>query len=98
MPKIPGVNHLRAIKAFEKAGFRIVRHGKHFVMSDGTHFITIPRHNPVNAITMGGIAKDAGLTINRFKETALSKLNARRFFPPISGKKPGQLAYPWSRS
>jgi predicted RNA binding protein YcfA (HicA-like mRNA interferase family) len=21
MPKIPGVNHLRAIKAFEKAGF-----------------------------------------------------------------------------
>jgi hypothetical protein len=28
-----------------------------------THFITIPRHNPVNAITMGGIVKDAGLSI-----------------------------------
>jgi hypothetical protein len=40
MPKIPGVNHLRAIKAFEKAGFRVVRQGKHIVMSDGTHFIT----------------------------------------------------------
>ena len=25
MPKIPGVSHLRAIKAFEKAGFRVVR-------------------------------------------------------------------------
>jgi hypothetical protein len=37
-------------------------------MSDGTHFITIPRHNPVNAITMGGIVKDAGLTITQFKE------------------------------
>ncbi|MGC2354256.1 MAG: type II toxin-antitoxin system HicA family toxin [Candidatus Udaeobacter sp.] len=68
MPKIPGVNHLRAIRAFEKAGFKVVRQGKHVVMSDGTHFITIPRHNPVNAITMGGIVKDAGLTITRFKE------------------------------
>jgi hypothetical protein len=37
-------------------------------MSDSTHFITIPLHNPVNAITMGGIVKDAGLTITRFKE------------------------------
>jgi hypothetical protein len=46
----------------------VVRQGKHVVMSDGTHFITIPRHNPVNAITLGGIVKDAGLTITRFKE------------------------------
>jgi hypothetical protein len=37
-------------------------------MNDSTHFITIPRHNPVNAITMGGIVKDAGLTITQFKE------------------------------
>jgi hypothetical protein len=37
-------------------------------MSDGTHFITIPRHNPVNAITMGGIVKDAGLTIEQFRD------------------------------
>jgi len=42
MPKIPGVNHLRAVGAFEKAGFKIVRQGKHIVMSDGAHFITIP--------------------------------------------------------
>jgi hypothetical protein len=37
-------------------------------MSDGTHFITIPRHNPVNALTMGGIAKDAGLSAEQFRE------------------------------
>ncbi len=37
-------------------------------MSDGIHFITVPRHNPVNAITMGGIEKDAGLTSAQFKE------------------------------
>ena len=67
MSKIPGVNHLRAIRAFEKAGFKIVRQGKHVVMTDGTRFITIPRHNPVNALTLGGIVKDAGLTVEEFK-------------------------------
>jgi hypothetical protein len=30
-------------------------------MTDGTRIITIPRHNPVNAFTMGGIVHDAGL-------------------------------------
>ena len=68
MGKLPGVNHLAAVKAFEKSGFRIIRQGKHVVMSDGAHFITIPRHNPVNAITMAGIVRDAGLTIEEFKK------------------------------
>ena len=68
MLKIPGVNHLRAIKALEKAGFEVVRQGKHVVMSDGLRFITIPRHNPVNALTMGGIVKDAGLTVEQFRQ------------------------------
>jgi len=69
MPKIPGVNHLRAVKALEKAGFRILRQGKkHIVISDGTRFLTIPRNNPVNAYTMGGIARDAGLTVDEFKK------------------------------
>ena len=68
MPRIPGVNHLHAVRAFEKAGFRIVRQGKHIVMSDGTRIITIPRHNPVNAFTMGGIVRDAGLTPERFHD------------------------------
>jgi predicted RNA binding protein YcfA (HicA-like mRNA interferase family) len=68
MPKIPGVNHLRAVKALEKAGFRILRQGKkHIVISDGTRFLTIPRNNPVNAYTMGGIVRDAGLTVDEFK-------------------------------
>jgi predicted RNA binding protein YcfA (HicA-like mRNA interferase family) len=68
MPKIPGVNHLRAVAALEKTGFRILRQGKHIVMSDGQRVVTIPRHNPVNALTMGGIAKDAGLSVDKFRE------------------------------
>jgi predicted RNA binding protein YcfA (HicA-like mRNA interferase family) len=67
MPRIPGVNHLRAVAALEKAGFRVVRQGKHIVMSNGARFITIPRHNPVNAFTMGGIVRDAGLSVEEFR-------------------------------
>jgi predicted RNA binding protein YcfA (HicA-like mRNA interferase family) len=67
VPKIPGVNHLDAVRALEKSGFRIVRQGKHVVMSDGVRIVTIPRHNPVNAFTMSGIARDAGLTVEEFK-------------------------------
>jgi predicted RNA binding protein YcfA (HicA-like mRNA interferase family) len=68
LPKIPGVNHQDAIKALAKAGFQIVRQGKHVVMSNGSRVVTIPRHNPVNAYTMGGIAKDAGLTPEEFRD------------------------------
>ena len=68
MPKLPGVNHLEAVRALERAGFRIARQGKHIVMTDGTRILTIPRHNPVNAFTMGGIARDAGLTVEQFRE------------------------------
>ena len=63
MPRIPGVDHLRAVRALEKAGFRIIRQGKHIAMSDGSRKVHIPRNNPVNAETMGGIARDAGLTV-----------------------------------
>lgn len=68
MPKLSGVNHLHAVRAFEKAGFRILREGKHIVMSDGIRIITIPRHNPVNAYTMGGLVLDAGLTVEQFRD------------------------------
>ncbi len=69
MSKIPEINHIRAVKALEKAGFVILRQGKrHIVMSDRAHFITIPRKNPINAYTMGGIVKDAGLTPDEFKK------------------------------
>lgn len=68
MPKLPGVNHLAAIRAFEKAGFGVERQGGHVVMTDGTRTITIPRHNPVNAITMGNIVRDAGLTNDMFRK------------------------------
>ncbi len=68
MAKLPGVNHKRAIKAFEKAGFWIARQGKHITMTNGERIITISRANPINSYTMAGIVKDVGLSIEEFKK------------------------------
>jgi predicted RNA binding protein YcfA (HicA-like mRNA interferase family) len=68
VPKLPGVHHLQAVRALEKAGFHIARQGKHIAMTDGSRVLTIPRHNPVNAITMGNIVRDAGLTNEVFRK------------------------------
>ena len=67
MPKIQGVNHRRAVRALEKAGFYVAREGKHIIMTDGDCILVIPRNDPVNALTMGGVAKDAGLTVDEFR-------------------------------
>ncbi len=37
-------------------------------MTNGKVRLVIPRHNPINAMTMGGIAKAAGVTPEQFKE------------------------------
>lgn len=68
MGKIPGVPHLQAVRALQRAGFRIARQSKHIVMTDGTRILTIPRHDPVNAFTLAGIVRDAGLTEEEFRK------------------------------
>jgi predicted RNA binding protein YcfA (HicA-like mRNA interferase family) len=68
MGKLPGINHQQALRALERAGFEIIRQSGHIVMSDGRRTITIPRHNPVNAFTMFGIVRDAGLTVEQFRD------------------------------
>jgi len=67
MPKLPGVNHLRAVKALQKAGFQIDRQSKHIFLSKGPLKAVVPRINPVDAYTMAAIVRDAGLTIEEFK-------------------------------
>ena len=53
---------------FQKLGERIVRGSGHLILSKGERQLVIPRHDPINAITMGAIARDAGLTPQQFRE------------------------------
>ena len=68
MPKLPGIHQREAIRVLQKIGFKIKHQSGHIVMSNGNMRLTIPRHNPINAITMGNIAKDAGLSPEQFKK------------------------------
>jgi predicted RNA binding protein YcfA (HicA-like mRNA interferase family) len=68
MPTLLGVNYSDAVRALEKIGFRQLCDGRHVVMADDSHKLTIPRCNPVNSIAMGGIVRDAGLTIEEFRK------------------------------
>ncbi len=68
MPRIPGVNSEQAVRAFQKIGYRVIRQGKHIIMSNGITRLSIPRNNPVNPFTMGAIARDADLTPQEFKK------------------------------
>ena len=41
-------------------------------MTNGDRIITIPRANPVDAYTMAGIVRDAGLSIDELKKPLAS--------------------------
>jgi hypothetical protein len=56
------------VRVFEKLGYHVARQSGHIVMSNGKVRLIIPRGSPVNAMTMGGIAKAAGLTPEQFRE------------------------------
>ncbi|MDE2822692.1 MAG: type II toxin-antitoxin system HicA family toxin [Chloroflexota bacterium] len=68
MPRIAGVPYRQAVRVLEKLGFRVVRQSGHAVLSNGEVTVTVPRHNPVNAYTMGAIARDVGLTPDEFRK------------------------------
>ena len=68
MGELAGINHQRAIRAFERAGFWIKREAGHVSMTDGVRTIIIPRNNPIGAYTMKGIVKDSGLTVDEFRK------------------------------
>ena len=68
MPRIPGVGQKDAVRVLEKAGFVIIRQGKHITMADGVQIVQIPRHNPINSFTMGKIAQIVGLTPEQFRK------------------------------
>ena len=68
MAKVPSLPHLRVVRALRRAGFRVLRQGRHVVMTNGRVVVTVPRHDPVNRWTLAGILKDAGITVEEFRK------------------------------
>ena len=57
----------RAVRALRKAGFEVVRSGKHLVATDGTRVVTILRTKRLNPYTPRSIIRSAGLTDRKFR-------------------------------
>lgn len=70
MSKVPDLSHQRIIRALEKAGFTIIRQGKHVSMySDERRVMAvIPRHNPVKRSTLARILKEIDLSVEEFQD------------------------------
>jgi hypothetical protein len=66
--ELAGINHQRAVRAFERAGFWVKREAGHISMTNGARTIIIPRNNPISPYTMKGIVVDSGLTVEEFKK------------------------------
>jgi predicted RNase H-like HicB family nuclease len=107
MPKLPGINHLQAVNALQKAGFSIARQSKHIVMTNGIRFLTIPRNNPINTFTedqtyVAEVPELAGCVAHgESQEAALNQANqaadlwittTREFGDPIPEPKGRRLA------
>jgi len=67
-PEIRGVTYRAAVAALQEAGFWVVREGVHVVLTNGTRVLTIPCTEPVHAIALEGIVRDAGLTMEEFRQ------------------------------
>ena len=67
MPTIHGISQREAQRVFEKLGYQVARQSGHLVMTNGKQRLVIPRHNPINSLTMGAIAKSASLTPEEFR-------------------------------
>ena len=52
----------------KKAGFTILREGKHTLMTDGRNLTIIPRHRVIKTRTLKSILEGAEITPERFRE------------------------------
>jgi predicted RNA binding protein YcfA (HicA-like mRNA interferase family) len=68
MPEVSGIDHRSAIAAFEEAGFWVLRQNVHTIMTNGSRILTIPCNDPVHAMTLEGIVRDSGLTLEEFRQ------------------------------
>lgn len=66
--QMPGVARQDAIRALERAGFRVVSDGRATTMSDGVRRFLIPRGDPVNGYALANVLRLAGIEAEAFRK------------------------------
>ena len=73
MPKLPVLSGAAAVRAFERAGWRVDRQrGSHIVMlMQGSNVsLSVPQHRELSPGTLRSLIRLAGLTVEEFIELA----------------------------
>lgn len=66
-PKLPRVSGEKAVKAFQRLGFQVVRqHGSHVVLKKGATGCVIPLHRELAVGTLHSALQQAGVTVEDF--------------------------------
>jgi predicted RNA binding protein YcfA (HicA-like mRNA interferase family) len=68
-PALPVISGAAAVKALEKAGFRVRRQtGSHIILRRDNPFaqVTVPNHKVLDRGTLRAIIKQAGLGVDEF--------------------------------
>jgi len=71
MPKLPVISGTDAVKAFQRAGWRVDRQrGSHVVMLKTSHIasLSIPQHRELAPGTLRSLIRASGLTVQAFCE------------------------------
>jgi predicted RNA binding protein YcfA (HicA-like mRNA interferase family) len=67
MPSLPLVSGSEAVRALEYLGFVLARQrGSHIVMRKGSQGCVVPNHKEIKIGTLGGVLKQAGVSIEDF--------------------------------
>jgi len=67
MTKLPQVSE-RVVRALKRAGFYILREGKHISMTDEKHIVIIPRHHAIKPGTLKQILEAADISADQFTD------------------------------
>lgn len=68
MTQLPQVSHERVVRALKRAGFYIIREGRHISMTDDKHIVIIPRQHVIKPGTLKQILDAAEISSERFRE------------------------------
>lgn len=67
MPKLPVISGSQAVKAFQRAGWRLDRQrGSHVVLLRAGHIasLSVPQHRELAPGTLRSLLRDAGMTVD----------------------------------
>jgi predicted RNA binding protein YcfA (HicA-like mRNA interferase family) len=67
MPSLPLVSGAETVRALEYLGFAVARQrGSHIVMRKGSQGCVVPNHKEIKIGTLGGVLKQAGVSVEDF--------------------------------